>query len=197
VDPASQLAVFFIVLLGVNLMPAFGPPTWTIIVLYSLNSDIPPPAIILTGAVAAATGRYSLASIFNLLGHRFSQKTRDNLAAARKAFEENRRNAIIALGLFALSPVPSAQLFEAAGLAGVRLFGFTIAFFCGRLVSYSIYTYTAKGIQETALGDLMGEGFKSPWGIALQLVMIGGVVAMTKVNWVKLLHRVNGHSNEN
>ena len=42
---------------------------------------------------------------------------RCNLVAAREAFERRKRAGVIALGLFALSPVPSAQLFEAAGLA--------------------------------------------------------------------------------
>jgi hypothetical protein len=40
--------------------------------------------------------------------------------------------------LFAAAPLPSAQLFEAAGLARVRLRHLVAAFFVGRLVSYSI-----------------------------------------------------------
>lgn len=188
-DPAIQLLTMFVLLLGINMLPAFGPPTWAIIVFYSLNSDIHPAAIVLTGALAAALGRYALAWAFRLLGHRLSQKTRDNLKAAREAFERNRKGGIAALALFALSPIPSAQLFEAAGLAGVKLLRFTIVFFLGRIVSYSIYTWTAQGIRQTALGDVMAEGITSPWGIALQVLMLAGLVAMTRINWVKLLER--------
>ncbi len=182
----------FVLLLGVNMMPAFGPPTWTIIVFYSLNTDLHPAEIILTGAAAAALGRYALAHGFRLLGNRLSQKTRDNLKAAREGFERNRRNGIIALALFALSPVPSAQLFEAAGLAGVKLLRFTAVFFIGRIVSYSIYTYTAHGIRHSAVGEVIAEGMTSPWGILLQVAMLGGLVAMTRVDWAKLLERANG-----
>ncbi|HSG34218.1 MAG TPA: VTT domain-containing protein [Sphingomonadaceae bacterium] len=191
-DPSIQLLLMFALLVGVNLMPAFGPPTWAIIVFYSLNSDLHPIEIILTGALAAAIGRFSLAWIFRLLGHRLPRKFRDNLAAARELFERNRRNGIIALTLFALSPVPSAQLFEAAGLAGVRLLQFTIAFFLGRIVSYSIYTYTAQGIRHSALGDIFAEGLSSPLGITLQLIMIAGLVALAKIDWAKLLEKANG-----
>src|SRR6478672_4511103 len=120
-------------------MPAFGPPTWSIIVLFGLNSSLPISAIVLTGAIAAASGRFLLAHGARRLRRSASEKTRCNLAAAKEALEQNKGRGILALGLFALSPLPSAQLFEAAGLTGVRLLPFTLAFFAGRLVSYSIY----------------------------------------------------------
>jgi uncharacterized membrane protein YdjX (TVP38/TMEM64 family) len=191
-DSATQLLLLFLLVLGINMLPAFGPPTWAIIVFYSLNTDLHPAAIIVTGAVAAASGRYALARSFRLVGHRLSRKTRDNLKAGREAFERNRTGGIVALGLFALSPVPSAQLFEAAGLAGVKLLRFTIVFFLGRIVSYSIYTYTAQGIRHSALGDVLTEGIASPWGIALQVLLLAALVAMTKIDWAKLLARANG-----
>jgi len=181
--------ILFAVVLGVNLIPAFGPPTWAIIVLYGLNSDMPAWLIVPIAALAAATGRFLLAGAFRLLGRRVPEKIRRNLKAVRETFERNRRTGIAALGLFALSPVPSAQLFEAAGLAGVRLLPFTAAFFLGRLVSYSIYAASAKGIQHSSLGDAFRDGLTSPVGIALQLAMIAGLVALTQIDWEKLLKR--------
>jgi uncharacterized membrane protein YdjX (TVP38/TMEM64 family) len=179
--------ILFAIVLGVNLMPAFGPPTWTLIVLYGLNSNLPLVPLVLTAALAAASGRFLLALAFRLLGGRISGRTRRNLEAARAALERNRRNAILALGLFALSPVPSAQLFEAAGLARVPLLRFTLAFFFGRTISYSIYAATAKGIGETSLGDSFRHSLTSPWGIAVQLAMLGLLVAFTQVDWAKRL----------
>ncbi len=116
------------------------------------------------------------------------EKYRRNLKAARQALEKNRRNAILALGLFALSPVPSAQLFEAAGLAGVRLLPFTLAFFLGRTISYSIYVLTAAGLRATSLGDTFRDAITSPWGIALQVVMLIGVVFLARIDWAKWLN---------
>jgi uncharacterized membrane protein YdjX (TVP38/TMEM64 family) len=174
---------------GVNLMPAFGPPTWSIIVLYGINSSLPAVEIVLVAATAAALGRFILANAFRFFGRHVSRKTRDNLAAAREAFEHNRRNAILGLGLFALSPVPSAQLFEAAGLAGVKLLGFTAAFFAGRIVSYSIYAYSAQQIGESSLGDVFRDSLSSPLGIGLQVIMLGGLVALMRIDWARLLGR--------
>jgi uncharacterized membrane protein YdjX (TVP38/TMEM64 family) len=179
--------ILFLLVLGVNLMPAFGPPTWTILVLYSLNTDMPRAPVVITGAIAAALGRYLLARAFRLVGKRLPPRSRDNLRAAREALERSRRSTILALGLFAISPLPSAQLFEAAGLAGIRLLPFTAAFFAGRLVSYAIYAFTAAEIRQSSLGDAFREQVVSPLGLAVQLALIALVVLMTRVNWGKWL----------
>lgn len=183
----EQYFILFLLVLGVNLLPAFGPPTWSILVVFRLNSDMPTWAIVIIGAAAAAVGRYLLAWAFWLLRKRLSERSRKNLEAAREALERRKRNTIIALGLFAVSPVPSAQLFEAAGLAGVRLLGFTAAFFVGRLLSYTVYTYTAGRIRETSMGQALQGGFSNPWIIALQVALILGLVAMARINWAKVL----------
>jgi len=181
--------ILLLIVFGINLLPAFGPPTWTILVVYRLNTDIPTWHLVLIGAGAAACGRLVLAHAFRFFGRHLSEKTRKNLEAAREALERNRRNTIVALGLFAVSPIPSAQLFEAAGLAGMRLLGFTAAFFTGRLLSYTIYAYTAGRLRETSLGDALRGGFSNPWLIGLQVALIAGLVLMTRINWTKLLGR--------
>jgi uncharacterized membrane protein YdjX (TVP38/TMEM64 family) len=183
----EEHVLLFLIVFGVNLLPAFGPPTWTILVVYRLNTDIPTWLLVLIGAGAAACGRLVLAHSFRFFGRHLPEKSRANLATARQALERNRRNTIVALGLFALSPIPSAQLFEAAGLAGMRLFGFTAAFFAGRLISYTIYAYTAGRLRETSWGEALQGGFSNPWLIGLQLGLIACLVIMTRINWAKLL----------
>ena len=183
----EEYLILFAIVLGVNLVPAFAPPTWTVIVLYGLNSDLPVPAIVGTGAVAAALGRFGLAHGTRLLRSWLSEKSRRNLAAAKEALEKNKRRGLLALGLFALSPVPSAQLFEAAGLAGVRLLPFTLAFFAGRLVSYSIYAGSAKAIEHLTIADAFRDSLTSPLGIGLQLVMLAALVALARIDWAAML----------
>ena len=185
-----ELLIFVGLVLGANLLPAFGPPTWSLIVLTMLNTDAPAPLLIVLGAIAAASGRLLLALATRALGDRFlSKRSRANLAAARQALEAKKRNGILALGLFALSPLPSAQLFEAASLARVRLIPFTLAFFAGRLVSYSIYAAAADGLRATSLGDTFKRELTSPLGIALQVAMILGIVLLMRVDWAKRLKR--------
>ncbi|MBO9601214.1 MAG: hypothetical protein J7496_01765 [Novosphingobium sp.] len=186
----DTLLVLFLIVLGVNLVPAFGPPTWSIIVLYGLNTDLRIAAIILVGAAAAASGRFLLAWCFKLLGRRISGSIRENLAAARALFERNPRNGVYALSLFAISPVPSAQLFEAAGLAGVRILPFTLVFFAGRAVSYTIYAAGARGIRESSVGQIFEDSLSRPAAVLLHLAMIGALIALARIDWRKILDRI-------
>lgn len=183
----TDYAILFAVVLAINLMPAFGPPTWAVLVLYGLNSNLPVAPAIMVAAVAAALGRYLLARSFGLLGHRVPLKMRLNLSAAREAFEQRERAKFLALGLFALSPLPSAQLFEAAGLTQVRLVPFTIAFFAGRVVSYSIYVLGARELRSRTLGAAFEETLRSPVGLGAQILMIGLLVALFKIDWRRFL----------
>ena len=134
---------------AVNLLPAFGPPTWAVLVFFNLNYDLPAVPLILFGALAAAGGRLVLALTARHFRERFSPERRDQLAAAEQVLVGSRGKAAAVLGLFALSPVPSAQLFVAAGLLTVPLVPLTVAFFAGRLVSYSIYVSAAAAAEES------------------------------------------------
>jgi len=185
----NEYLILFGIVLGINMMPAFGPPTWSVIVIYGLNTKIPVAALVVTGAVAAALGRFLLAHFFRLLKNHVSAKTKRNIAAARAALEGKKRNAIIAIALFALSPIPSAQLFEAAGLSGLPLVGFTAAFFVGRIISYSIYAVTANTIAQSTIGGSFKNTLTSPIGIAIQVAMIALLVAITQIDWEKRLGR--------
>ncbi|WP_369026079.1 hypothetical protein [Qipengyuania sp. RANM35] len=180
----AEYLIFFALVFGVNLLPAFGPPTWSIIALYAFNSDLELAPLVGIAAVAAASGRFLLGHATRALGTRYlSVKTKANLTAARQMLEARRRNTLMALGLFAISPVPSAQLFEAAGLARLRLLPFTVAFFAGRVVSYAFYGLTAQSIRSTSMGEVLREEISSPLGIALQVAMLAGLVLLARIDW--------------
>ena len=176
------------VVFGVNLLPAFGPPTWAVLVFFRLNFDLVAVPLVVVGAVAAASGRLLLAHASRNFRRFLSQKRREGLEAAERLLAGGRKRALAGLGLFALSPVPSAQLFVAAGLMQVRLLPLTGAFFAGRLVSYSLYVGAASAARHT-VGTLFVDSLTSPGGIALQVVMLAGLVALVRVDWVRLLTR--------
>lgn len=180
----AYLAVFGIVL-GVNLMPAFGPPTWTILVLYRFRSDLNPVALVVVGAIAAAIGRLALGYATRAIRSKLSEKRRKSLDAMRSRLQRHRRAGLLALFLFALSPLPSAQLFEAAGITGVKLPPLTAAFFLGRVVSYSIYMAGASALKDTDVGEMIRKSFTSPVGIGLQLAFLALVVLVGRVDWSK------------
>lgn len=179
----SPYLLVLVVVLGVNLLPALGPPTWAVLVWFRLHDQLAVPVLVVEGVLAACTGRYLLARAFGALRGRVSARSRDNLEAARHVLEGSPGRAWAGLGVFLLSPVPSAQLFEAAGLVGARLLPLTLAFGAGRLVTYSLYVGGASAAERTDLGRIVTRELTSPWGLLLQGLLLLGVLALGRVDW--------------
>lgn len=173
------------IVFAVNLMPALGPPSWAVLALLLLNWHLNLPALVVIGAVAACAGRYVLARATRAVRGHLSQQRRDNLSAAQELITKRRTGTVLGMGLFALSPLPSAQLFEAAGLLALPLMPLTLAFFVGRVVSYSIYVSTAAVAQRT-YGDVLTSALRSPIGIALQVGLLLALVALARVDFAAL-----------
>lgn len=184
------LAVVGVVLL-VNLLPAFGPPTALVLVLFRLNWHLDPVALVLLGACTSGAGRYLLASATGRIRGRLSVRRTANLRAAKDYLIGHRGRSIAGLALFLLSPFPSAQMFEAAGLMGVRLLPLTAAHVAGRLVSYSLYM-GATTVVERNLGAALLDSVTSPYGIAVQIVLLAALVLLARVDWVRYLPRPAG-----
>jgi hypothetical protein len=191
VSGVEGLALALACIFGVNLLPAFGPPTWAVLVFFRVSGDLPIIPLVLGGALAAATGRLVLASGSRRLRGRFSDQRIASLSAARDALTADRSRTVGGLALFALSPVPSAQLFVAAGFLAVPLVPLTVAFFAGRIVSYSLYVGGAS-LARDSLGDTFADVFTSPVGIALQLLMLAALVVLVRVDWIALAARRAG-----
>jgi uncharacterized membrane protein YdjX (TVP38/TMEM64 family) len=181
------------IVFAVNLLPAFGPPTSAVLVALTLSFDLASAPLIAAGAIAAASGRFVLATTTRRLRPRLSAERRRHLAAAEEALLDRPAKSIVGLGLFALSPVPSGQLFVAAGLMRVSLLPLTAAFFAGRIVSYTIYVTGASAIKDT-FGDQVIDSLTSPFGIALQLVALLLLVILVRLDWADILARKRGGS---
>jgi hypothetical protein len=81
----------------------------------------------------------------------------------------------------------------------VPLLPLTAAFFAGRLVSYSLYV-AGSSLAQDNLGSVLTDALSSPTGIAMQVAMLAGVVALVRIDWARLLSRradrsVTGASN--
>jgi uncharacterized membrane protein YdjX (TVP38/TMEM64 family) len=159
-----------------------------VLVAIRLNSHLDAVPLVLIGALAAASGRFVLAQGSRHFRGRLSESRKKSLEAVEERLVGSRGKTFVALGLFALSPVPSAQLFVAAGLMTMPLLPLTAAFFTGRLVSYSIYV-AAASLARHSLGSVLLDSLKSPVGIAIQVVALAAVVLLVRVDWAKVLAR--------
>jgi hypothetical protein len=107
-----HLLVVIGVVFAVNLMPAFGPPTWAVLVFARFQwQDVPPAALIACGALAATAGRLVLAVGTRKLGGRLSPQRRANLEALGQTLAQTKAGVVASLAVFVFSPLPSAQMF--------------------------------------------------------------------------------------
>ena len=181
-----QYLVLFAIVFGINLLPAFGPPTWAVLVFARLHWHLNPVALVVLGAFAAMSGRYLLARAARHFKDRMPARLQSNLEDAKTLIERKRVGAVALFGVFVISPLPSAQLFLAAGLLDLPLGLLTVAFFFGRLVSYSLYV-SAATLADQHLGNILGKVFGSPWSIALQVVLLAAVCVLPFLNWRRFL----------
>jgi hypothetical protein len=185
-----HLLVAVAVVFGINLLPALGPPTWAVLVFFRFRyGDIPVAALIIGGALAAATGRFLLARAFRAFGRRLPAKRTESLEVLGRVLGQSRGGLISSFVLFAVAPVPSAQMFEAAGLARIPLAPILGAFFAGRLVSYSVYVGAASAAHQSVT-KLFRQGFTSPQAIAVQVAAIAVLVVIVTVDWPSTIDKV-------
>lgn len=180
------LAVMGIVF-AINLMPVFGPPTWALLVFARIQwHDIPPAALIAGGVLAATAGRLVLAVGTRKLSGRLPAERRANLEALGRALAKSKTGVVATVAVFAFSPLPSAQMFMAAGLAEVPLLPLAGAFLIGRSVSFTISVTAATAAEET-VHRLLRQGLTSPSTIAIQLASLAAVIVMIRIDWIKII----------
>jgi hypothetical protein len=186
----AHLLVAIAIVFAVNLLPAFGPPTWAVLVFFRFRyGDIPVAGLIIGGAMAAAAGRFLLARAFRAFGRKLPAKRTESLEVLGRLLGQSRGGLISGFIFFAVAPVPSAQMFEAAGFARIRLAPLLGAFFVGRLVSYSLYVGAASAAHQS-VAKLFRRGFTSPQAIAIQLIAIAVLVVIVKVDWPSAIDKL-------
>ncbi len=173
---------------AINLAPAFMPPTWSILAFFAISFQLPVLPLAVGGAVAASSGRLALALASRRGGRRFlSRDQREDLAALGEWIDTKGRVAApLATLLYSFGPIPSNQLFMAAGLTTARLTPIVSAFLVGRLLSYTFWVSTAR-FAVTRLGDLFVAEFQCGILIGIQILTLAVVFVFARVGWRKLL----------
>ena len=180
----SNYLLAIAVIAGTNTLPAFAPPTWSILVFFTLRYHLNPVALVLLGVLSATLGRAILANVFRVIRLWLPKGYVANMERIGVKIEKNPRKSIGLLALFFLSPISSTQLFEAAGIIKrIKLAPFLLAFAGGRLISYSIYVSGASVLKETSLAQVVTKEITSPLAIAIQVLLILGLVALGNVKW--------------
>lgn len=184
----TEALILILIVYAIHLAPAFTPPTLPVVVLFTLQGHLPIAVVIGAAAAGAALGRLTLALLFRMFAHRLPARLRGNLEAAHSAIERRRGSRWMVPGLF-LFGASSAPLFEAAGLTGLRMLPLTGLYFVGRLPRYWLYAAGAESLRRTDFWSNFRDTLTSPFGVAIQLLMIALIVALIRTDWNRWLKR--------
>jgi membrane protein YqaA with SNARE-associated domain len=180
-----------VVVLALNIIPAFAPPTWMALSWIGFNHPLGNPfAVALIGALAATAGRLVLAKLARVIvRQRFmSDAMRANIDVVRVGIERHRTLTFSVFLAYAFGPFPSNYLFIAYGLTALPLRLAAVPFFLGRFVSYSFFVFTAAEVsQRFATEAPEAQPYFGVYFVASQLLMLGIVVALARIDWHTLV----------
>ncbi len=185
--PITLFLITFIVVFLVNLIPAFGPPTWMVLSFIAFTYTIPSfPLFILTAVSASTLGRFflTLSSKHLIRNHFLGDGYRKNIDHLKEHLEKRKKTLSGIFLLEAFTPLPSDQFFVAYGLTGLKTRYALVPFFIGRIFTYSFWVYTATEVSKSlAVKSISNLSFLSTSFILLELLVIFLVYLFIKIDW--------------
>jgi hypothetical protein len=92
----------------------------------------------------------------------------------------------LAMLFYSFGPIPSNQLFIAAGLTGMRLAPIVGAFLAGRLFSYTFVVASAH-VFHTRIEGLFAAKWSNFGALAVDVLALAALVLFTRIDWPRLL----------
>jgi hypothetical protein len=181
------IALLFLVVFSINLVPAFAPPTWMVFSYIGFRYVTVNIALLaVVGATAATLGRMTLAKMARVvIRQRFmSDSTRENVDAIREYLEPRRKLTFGVFLFYAFTPFPSNYLFIAYGLTTMPLRMIALPFFIGRSVSYSFWGLTASSVaRRITLGSTDAMSYLSIYFVVSQALLLALIYVFMRVDW--------------
>src|SRR5579884_1573294 len=141
--------------LGINVVPAFMPPTWSVLAVFHIAFNLPVLPLTIGGAAMSAVGRAGLTVLSRRAGRRLSASQRERVEALGAFINAHPRWREPLVFLLCLLPFPSNLLFITAGVGRLALLPVTIAFFLARSIADSLYVWTAGTLSRNIGGTFL------------------------------------------
>ncbi len=169
-----------------NVVPAFMPPTWSLLAIFRVTAA--PPLLLLTigGAIASTLGRAGLTLLCRRFRGLLPERDRRNAEALSHFLKRHRRWRDVIVFGYCLGPFPSNPLFIAAGVGRMPLLPIAVAFFVSRAISYTFWVWTTGQVSEN-LGGLFLHELTSWQAIVLQIAALASVVVLLRLPWARWL----------
>lgn len=176
-----------IIIIIINVVPAFMPPTWTIVSFFYIKYEASLWLLTLIAAMSSSFGRYLLAKTSEIsVPAIFSKETTKNMKFIGSKIKKGKLHSFLVALIWAISPVGSNPLFIAVGFAGTGLYPVLLGFFIGRLLSYFSLAYTVAVVVNNFQNMFTSELF-SLKNILLNLVGFSIIFLYLGLDWQSFL----------
>ncbi|MEX2245821.1 MAG: hypothetical protein WEC75_03960 [Dehalococcoidia bacterium] len=189
IDDARWIATALALSFTINLVPAFMPSTWMVLAFFYIRYDVPLLPLTVGGAVVSGLGRLVLAQASTRFKRRFMHAKADDLDELGGFLDEHRQYAGAVVFLYALSPLPTNNLFIAAGMAEVRIAWVLAGFWSARILADTFWVWTTNRAFD-GLGDVFADTLRGPVGITLQVAGLLSVYLLYRLSWARWLRRL-------
>lgn len=178
------LAVF---IFGLNVVPAFMPPTWILLAFFYIHFHLSFIATVFIGASFATLGRivlYLLAKTY--FRQFFSKQTLQNYATLGAFFKKHQNVSIPLIIIYAFFPIPSNDIYIVAGLSNAPITILALSFFIGRLMSYSFWVNLTYHFSNN-IQDIFKQYLSKGNVFVGEIIGLLFVIAIGKIPWKKIL----------
>lgn len=176
----------FVLIFILNVIPAFVPPSWTVLSLFYVMFPeyFSPLPLALVGCVASTLGRVVLSYMATASRGIMGEARKESLGDLRKKIESRKWRAFLLSLAVALSPLPSNAYFLAIGVMKYQVIDVFAGFMLGRFFSYwltiSLTKVAAHSFRELFRNELYVVAI-------IDLIAIASVIAFALIDWHKLM----------
>lgn len=179
--------VLSIIVFGMNIIPAFMPPTWVVLAFYYIHFKLDLVPLVIIGATFATLGRVVLYRLSrDYLRPLFSKNSQENLSDLKDLVERNQKVTIPLVIAYAFLPIPSNQAFITAGLARINIKIYALSFFFGRLISYTFWVLTTHTVSRSIEG-IFGGQINKVAVIAVEVIGFLIVIGISRIKWGRFI----------
>jgi membrane protein DedA with SNARE-associated domain len=142
--------IVFVASFIVDLIPAFGPPAWSVMVFMQVKFGLKIWWVLLVGVLGSTVGRYMLSRyIVPVLSDKLlkKQKKEDIEFLGEKLNKKGWQSFFVVLA-YTLVPIPTAPLFTVAGIAKIKPLHIIPPFFIGKFTSDALVVFAGKYASE-------------------------------------------------
>jgi hypothetical protein len=187
-ETTAWLLLAFALIFVINLLPAFMPASWMVMSFFYIQFDLPLLVLAVGGTIASAGGRLLLAGISAWSRRALPRASREDLDELGAFLSERRQVLAPTAFLYALTPLPTNNLFVAAGLAGVSMAHVIAGFFVARLIANTLLVWTTDRVFDD-LGEVFGGAYGNWLAITIQLMSVTSIILLYKLPWARWLRR--------